>query len=243
MPDRNGFENRRGMERTDVDGHALVRVAVRVGQRGTYAGAVRNLCASGAGVDLPAGFAAGIEEGTVVQLAFRVKGSPTEVVVEAALRRRVTTGGCSYCGFEFERAVEFESSEERQRLGALFNERGAPRVCPHPNEPVEAALHTEEGSVPGRMANLSTSGVAVDMDLKDWARVARAATLELELALPGRSEPLPCACTVRRHVLGDSLQLGLAFDWERTAGAGETRAAIQAWIESQGNAHLLRAAA
>ena len=168
-----------------------------------------DLSRGGVALRLPQSVCAAIPEGQRVEIEFRptAQGEPFMVPAEAR-HWREEDGGCRY-GFKF---LDPQKALERldRAFWRLFNRRRAMRVAPAPETPVEVRLEWQDTSASGRLVDISTEGVTVELPAEKAGEESNRA--RVSLVLPESKEAMVVDGLIRyRMRKDDKIRCGVEF--------------------------------
>lgn len=187
----------------------------------------------------------GIALGDQVELEFSSRDWRAPIEVLAQLRARHEQASIRDLEFTF---VDRKQVEEEllPRLRALLNRRGATRAAADPKHPVEVLLE-ERGSgrsVPGRLVEVSSTGLLMEAPLGGEAGFVDAKECLVSLCLPLQEAfGLSIVAHIRgRSLCSESIQLGLEFDGSLTPDFAAQRDKILEYVmlRQPRSAHRLR---
>lgn len=224
-----GAANRRRFHRVVLVHGPSVRIEIRRADGTRLHGVIEDCCWSGAAARF--GYAADPnirvdQVGLVIVTSLRLPELQLRARVASAQPLR--TGGTRY-GLQFldEDELHRQVTPEWRRW---FSRRHAPRYEPRDELAATISVRWRGGEARGRVVDVSTSGVGVELDLASARRAVVAREVGVLLAFPGSGGTMRLSATVRGAKQGTpSVRIGLEFVHDPMYAGCRER--LEAWSE------------
>jgi hypothetical protein len=206
------------------DVHGL-EVAAMTADGDTICGKLVDLTGDGAAVSFPRYADATLLVGARSTLIFTAPWLQTPLQVGARATSRVDSG--ELCNYYYQ--LHFESEEQKRRLSReaerVRDQRMASRVSPSATEAVvvrvevayeqrfQSDVQADNSATLGSLKNISTGGLAVLVESRAEAVLAKSDVIDVSFQLPQGSRSLHLRGWIRhRELQGDLMCYGLEFD-------------------------------
>jgi len=239
------MKERRRSYRVELDDETRIEATILAEGRNPVVARLLNVSTDGVAVRLDPPGEAFLPVGHTVEIVFQGERFAKPLTTVASVVHRLEEPEGARYGHEFTNKRGLDESLVAQALHTLFNRRRAHRVEPDPVSPIEVILTggSAKAQMPGRMGDLSVTGMSVLTSREAETAFAGTNRLEAIFHLPGRQEPLRLECRVRhRCIFGTDVRYGLEFDTTRTESFGACLALIQGYVRDRQQQILRRAA-
>lgn len=206
--------DRRKTYRVEPESRGALEVRLIVSRRKPLLGELINMSLDGSAVFFPANECPDLTTNERVKLKFAIAQSKKSVMIDAIVKDSCTAGERKLCRFQFEEPAGF-IRELDPALWEYFNRRQGFRVEPNAIEPIEVMLEWRSGFAQGRIIDISTTGMGLEVDPEILRALGHSHRLTLSFKLPGSEIPLKLVGTIiYRKSKGEDPQCGIRFDWD-----------------------------
>lgn len=205
--------DRRKKYRVEPESPGVLEVSLILSSRKSLPGELINMSLDGSAVFFPAKQCPDLTPNERVKLKFGMTQTKKSVTIDAIVKDSCTAGERKLCRFQFAEPASFVQ-ELDPSLWKYFNRRKGFRMEPDELEPIEVMLEWHGGFAHGRIIDISTTGMGLEVDPELARALRRADLLTLSFQLPGSVIPLKLAGnTAHRKPKGENTHCGIRFDW------------------------------
>ena len=223
---------RRAQYRVETDESTDLHLSIHNPHGSAYSARLLDVSASGVGARFFLPGCPHLAVGQEVVLVFSCELLEQPLQTPATVQSRIEEGGARRYGFHFKAGHDLDARNPPE-VRPLFNRRGAVRVAPDPDSPVNVVVKPSAGSssVEVRLVDISATGAGIGLSAEAESPLARTTRVDLGLFLPGASDPIRFAGTIRHsHLAGSEVHCGIQFDPELTEDFAEQQEIIREYV-------------
>jgi len=205
--------DRRKKYRVEPESPGALEVSLILSSRKSLPGELINMSIDGSAVFFPANDCPDLTPNERVKLKFVMTQTKKSITIDAIVKDSCTAGERKLCRFQFAEPASFVQ-ELDPSLWEYFNRRQGFRVEPERVEPIEVMLEWRDGFAQGRIIDISTTGMGLEVDPELARALGHGDRLTLSFRLPGSEIPLKLAGNiVHGKPKGENTHCGIRFDW------------------------------
>jgi hypothetical protein len=184
--------DRRNKYRVEPEELGDVEVNLVLSSQRLLPGELINMSLDGNAVFFPAKEWPDLTPNERVMLKIVIPPSMKSITIDALVKDSCMAGGKKLCRFQFAKPATFLQKLDPS-LGEYFNRRKSFRVEPDQAEPIKVMLEWQGGFAQGRIIDISTAGMGLELDPELARTLGHADLLTLSFHLPGSKIPLKLA--------------------------------------------------
>lgn len=205
--------DRRKTYRVEPEQLGDVEVSLVLSSQKLLPGELINMSLHGSAVFFPANECPDLTPNEMVKLKIVIAPSKKSITIDVIVKDSCMAGGKKLCRFQFAEPATFVQ-ELDPSLWEYFNRRQSFRVEPDQAEPIEVMLEWQGGFGQGRIIDISTAGMRLELDPELARTLRHADPLTLSSQLPGSKIPLKLAGNIRyRKPKEENTHCGIRFNW------------------------------
>lgn len=186
----------------------------------------------GVGLKLSAERGDKLELGDVVELTV-MSFSHGKVTTPGKLVHKESDGKFVRVGFEFVNIGDLYSQLDAF-YSRVFNRRRSVRVRPELDRKLTVVMRAANKELKATVTNVSDTGLGIVMPMESGAELGNVEVVAIQFKLPGASEPLHGAASVRnKSTASGQFLCGLMFDFDQQSSLATRRGEIAAYVEKR----------
>jgi len=205
--------DRRKKYRVERESLGALAVGLVLSSRKSLPGELINMSLDGSAVFFPGNKCPDLTPNERVKLKFVMTQRKKSITIDAIVKDSCTAAERKLCRFQFAEPASFVQ-ELDPSLWKYFNRRQGFRIEPDGVEPIEVMLEWHGGFAQGRIIDISTTGMGLEVDPELARALGQADRLTVSFQLPGSEMPLKLVGnTMYRKPKGQNSHCGIRFDW------------------------------